>query len=252
MKQPWKERLYAAYVSSGQVSDLDVDPTIYFAPRQPYIQMVIETHLPPSKDSRILDLGCGHGAYLYFLHKAGYRNIHGVDVSAEQIALAQRLGLAAVKQADIGTYLTSVENNSVDVVLLMDILEHLTRQELFDMLDEVFRILKPDGKCISHVPNAAGLFGATVRYSDLTHELAFTPKSVQQAFTTVGFHSIGCFEDKPIPHSAISVVRRLLWELGAFPFRLLLAAETGGSLSSVLSQNMLITAIKPDFVNPTS
>jgi SAM-dependent methyltransferase len=243
MKQPWKDRLYAAYVSSGQAKNFHLEPTEHFAPRQPYIQRLIRKYVPPNKNIRILDLGCGHGAFLYFLQQAGYQEIHGVDVSAEQVTLAHKLGISSVEQQDIALYLTSVDDETVDVVFLMDVLEHLTRPELFDILDGVFRILRPGGKCIAHVPNAAGLYGMQVRYGDLTHEITFTPQSAQQAFSCVGFQPIQCYEDKPVIHGPISIVRWLLWKLGTLPSRLLLAAETGDTVF-ILSQNMLITAVK--------
>ena len=81
---------------------------------------------------------------------------------AEQVELAQRLGVPEVQQDDFNSYLECAEASSLNVVLLMDVLEHLTRSELFDTLDEVFRILKPGGRCIAHVPNAEGL----VRHAD--------------------------------------------------------------------------------------
>lgn len=245
MKPPWKNRLYAAYVSSGQTNDFHVEPARHFAPRRPYIQGVIRQHITPNKNIRILDLGCGHGAFLYFLQQAGYRNIQGVEASPEQVALAHRFGITAVEQKDIGLYLATVKDETADVVLLIDVLEHLTRQELFDMLDEVFRILHPGGKCIVHVPNASGLYGMQVRYGDLTHEMAFTPQSARQVFSTVGFHHIQCFEDKPVVHGVVSFIRRLLWNWGTLPARLLLAAETGGA-AFIMSQTMLLSALKPN------
>jgi 2-polyprenyl-3-methyl-5-hydroxy-6-metoxy-1,4-benzoquinol methylase len=245
MKQQWKDRLYAAYVSSGQAADSHTEPARHFAPRQSYIQRLIRQHISQNRNTRILDLGCGHGAFLYFLQQAGYQDIHGVDVSHEQVALANRFGISAIEQQEIGLFLATFEDETVDVVLLMDVLEHLTRGELFDMLDDVFRILRPGGKCIAHVPNASGLYGMQVRYGDLTHELAFTPRSAQQALLTVGFHHVQCFEDQPVVHGVVSAVRSLLWNLGTGPSRLLLAAETGGR-SFILSQNMLITALKPN------
>jgi 2-polyprenyl-3-methyl-5-hydroxy-6-metoxy-1,4-benzoquinol methylase len=245
MKNAWKDRLYEAYVSSGQANGSHLEPSRHFATRQPYIQRVIRQHITPNRNIRILDLGCGHGAFLYFLQQAGYQDIHGVDVSAEQVEVANRFGIPGVEQQEIGSYLTTVEDETVDVVLLMDVLEHVARPELFDMLDEVFRILRPGGKCIVHVPNASGLYGMQVRYGDLTHELAFTPRSAQQAFSTVGFRHIHCSEDRPIIHGIVSAARWLLWRLGTVPSRLLLAAETGAT-SFILSQNMLVTALKPD------
>ena len=129
------------------------------------------------------------------------------------------------------------------MVLLIDVIEHLTRQELFDTLEEVYRILKPGGRCIAHVPNAEGLYGMRIRYGDLTHESAFTPKSAQQLFTTLGFRSVECFEDKPVMHNLKSLVRRIIWDVFTIIPRLLLTAETGET-KFVLSQNMLMVAVK--------
>jgi SAM-dependent methyltransferase len=244
MKQPWKDRLYAAYVSSGRSAILYEDPSKYFLPRKPYIQRVIHNCLPPSKSIQILDLGCGYGAFIYFLQQAGYWNIQGIDCSSEQVELAKRLGITGIDQMEISSYLMSVKNETFDVVLLMDVLEHFTRQELFDILDDVLRILRPGGKCIGHVPNAAGLFGMQVRYGDLSHEMAFTPGSINQVFSIVGFDQIQCFEEKPVIHGIVSAIRWLLWNIGSFPSRVMLAAETGGT-DFVLSQNILFTSTKP-------
>jgi 2-polyprenyl-3-methyl-5-hydroxy-6-metoxy-1,4-benzoquinol methylase len=148
-----------------------------------------------------------------------------------------------VQQADLNICLECTQSSSVGVVLLMDVIEHLTRAELFDTLDEVFRILKPGGRCIAHVPNAEGLFGMRIRYGDLTHENAFTPKSAQQVFRTIGFEEVICHEDRPVAHNLKSLVRRIIWDVFTLVPRLLLTAETGET-RFVLSQNMLIVAVK--------
>jgi hypothetical protein len=148
-----------------------------------------------------------------------------------------------VKRQGLEDYLESVDTETVDVVVLMDVLEHLTRQELFDILDQVFRVLRPDGRCIASMPNAEGLFGMRVRYGDLTHETAFTPRSANQAFSSVGFRTVQCSEVRPVRHGLVSTVRWLLWHLGTLPSRVLLAAETG-EVSFILSQTMYAVALK--------
>jgi cyclopropane fatty-acyl-phospholipid synthase-like methyltransferase len=40
------------------------------------------------RSARILDLGCGHGVFIYFHREAGYTNVVGVDKSPEQVAEA--------------------------------------------------------------------------------------------------------------------------------------------------------------------
>ena len=66
-----------------------------------------------------------------------------------------------------------------------------------------------------------------IRYGDFTHELAFTPKSASQVFRVAGFREVRCFEDKPRVHGLTSLARRIIWDVGTLPSRLLLAAETG-------------------------
>jgi 2-polyprenyl-3-methyl-5-hydroxy-6-metoxy-1,4-benzoquinol methylase len=240
--QTWKERLYNAYVSSGQAGDR-ATPQSLLSSRAPSIESIIARHIPADKSSRIVDLGCGHGAFLYFLKESGYDDLQGVDVSAEQVELAHQLGIHQVEQGELAAFLDGTDSSSVDVVLLMDVLEHLTMPELFETLDEVFRILAPGGRCIAHVPNAEGLFGMRIRYGDLTHENSFTPQSMRQLFATIGFSAVESHEDRPPMHGLKSIIRRILWDIGTLLFRILLTAETGQT-RFVLSQNMLVVAVK--------
>ncbi len=83
----------------------------------------------------------------------------------------------------------------------------------------------------------------SVRYGDLTHEHAFTESSLRQIFRTLGFGDVRCFEDRPIVHGITSLARRVLWEAGSLPFRILFAAETGRT-RVILSQNLSFVAQK--------
>ncbi len=237
--QNWKKRLYDSYVTSGQGGS---SATQDFAPRRPYIEQIISRHVPADRTSRIFDAGCGDGVVLYFLKKAGYTNIAGVDVSAEMVALAHSAGVAEVAQGEMLPALTSLPEGSLDVLFIMDVLEHLDRDELFNVCDASRRALKTGGRLIVHVPNAGGIFGSSIRYGDLTHELAFNPSSMRQLLSTTGFTDIACHEEKPVAHGLKSLIRAVLWAVCSFPFRVLNVAETG-QFRVVLSRNMLATAI---------
>ena len=237
----WKDTVYQSYVSSGHVPDAGNSAEEYFRGRRAFFEAIIRSHFPSDRAARILDIGCGHGALPYFLYRAGYSNVRGVDGSREQVELARRLGITGVEYGEALGFLHNFENASAEAICLFDVLEHLTRQEAFDLLEEVRRVLSPGGRCIGHVPNAAGIFGSRIRYGDLSHEQAFTASSLSQMFRSLGFSEVRCFEDKPIVHGATSAVRRILWQLGTVPFRLLSAAETG-SFGVILSQNVLFVA----------
>ena len=239
----WKAHLYQSYVSSGQVQDSHTTAAEHFRAPRAHLTSIIRRHFPADRQNPIVDIGCGHGALLYFLREAGYKNVRGVDTSAEQVELAQRLGVSGVECGDAMAFLGGLADGSIGVVCLFDVMEHLTRPEAFALAHEVSRVLTPDGCCIGHVPNAEGLFGMRIRYGDLTHEQAFTEKSVGQMFRSLGFRDVNCFEDKPVAHGLKSLARRVIWETGTLPFRLLLTAETGTS-GFILSQNFLFVARK--------
>lgn len=125
----------------------------------------------------------------------------------------------------------------------MDILEHLEKQEVLNLLDHVHRVLTDKGILIIHVPNGAGVFGSKVRYGDFTHQSAYTSKSIHQILYACCFQSIQVFEDKPTIHGIKSFIRYALWHILTIPFRLLLIAENG-TTNHILSQNMLVKAEK--------
>ena len=239
--QDWRQRLYESYVSTGQSASKVSKSSRLDVADFPYYKRLLPL-LRGNKSSEIADLGCGHGALLYCLRQWGYSNLSGVDVSAEQVKEAHRLGVVEVEAGDLLEWLKK-QAVRLDVVFLMDVAEHMMRQELFDLLDAILVSLREGGQLIMHVPNASGLFGMSVRYGDLTHENAFTPRSVAQGLSACGFTEIEVREDKPVVHNVKSSMRRMLWEIGTIFPKLLYAAETG-NFPNVLTQNMLVTAIK--------
>lgn len=246
MKKNWEERVYARYVTTGNLPN-QADPNLLFGQNQPYIKKTIREHFPKNKAARILELACGAAPFLYFLKKEGYSNLTGIDISPQQVSLAHAIGLRdEVHQDNIVSFLNMQSSNRYDVIILFDILEHFAPAEQFEVLDKAFARLTPQGKCILHVPNADGVFGSRVRYSDITHKTAFTNRSITQLLRTIGFTQIQCFEDKPIPHSLFSVIRRGLWEIFAMGQVFILAIETGNlhRHQYIFSQNMLVVAQK--------
>lgn len=240
----FKKHLYDHYVSSGQAGRKEINtPQVFFANNKFFIQSLINKHLKYiPKTARIVDVGCGHGSYIYFLEQNRFTNVYGFDISKEQIDLGKQLGVKNIENKSIQEFLEH-DKNDTDIFLMMDILEHLTKQEIFELLTNLFTKLSKNGQIIIHVPNAEGIFGVRIRYGDLTHELAFTPKSIQQLLYTVGFSQIKFYEDKPVVHGFVSIIRRFLWNFLSLYPRLLLMAETG-EIHFVLSQNMTIVAKK--------
>lgn len=237
----WQSKLYEAYVSTGQsTAGGDAGP-MRLSDYPQYVDL-IRRYLPKDRGIRIADLACGHGALIFCLREMGYRNVEGIDISPEQVALAHRRGIHEVGEGNIAGHLAG-KDKTYDVVLLMDILEHLDEPSVMNVLQLVSGSLRDQGMAVIHVPNAEGRFGMRIRYGDFTHRLCFTPQSMRQVLSATGLTGVEIYEDKPVVHGIRSLVRRVLWDVLTLPDRLLLLAETGAS-GHVLSQNMLVVARK--------
>jgi SAM-dependent methyltransferase len=235
----FKQRLYERYLTEHVGSSAETIE-VALSSRGPYMRRMIASWLPPDKSSRILDLGCGYGAILHFLREAKYLNTTGVDVSPEQIDTARQLGFEDVHCQDLRGFLDHVQAGTYHAVIAFDILEHFTKPELLDLLDELHRVLVPGGRLIVHAPNGEGIFSGTILNGDLTHELAFTRSSLHQLAGATRFRLVAVKEDVPIVHGLRSLVRNLIWRCGSFFFRVLTVAETGsGFRDKPLSENLL-------------
>ena len=93
----------------------------------------------------ILDIGCGYGRTLDELYQAGYHNLIGMDFSKGMIERGRAqypyLDLR-VKENDSIT----LPDQSVDAVILFAVLTCITEnKKQTDLINEIYRILKPGG-----------------------------------------------------------------------------------------------------------
>lgn len=110
----------------------------------------IKTKNPKS----ILDVGCGDGFYLHLLCALFPKaNIIGIDKDKNALRSAS-INLKdknlKLKHGDI--YNLNFANNSFDIVLASEILEHLIDD--FKGLKEIHRVLRPGGLLLTSVPHA--------------------------------------------------------------------------------------------------
>ena len=106
---------------------------------------------PNRKDIRILEVGCGIGANLWFLAREGF-NTYGIDGS--QIAIEQAKsylageGLVADIQKGDAMYLP-YPDLTFDAVIDVECIYANSLVDSEKILNEVYRVLKPDGAIFS-------------------------------------------------------------------------------------------------------
>jgi SAM-dependent methyltransferase len=102
--------------------------------------------------SRVLNVGVGVGGFEAFMRQAGC-DIFSLDPSEGAVrALRERLGMDAAHALVGYSQAMPFPDATFDVVVMSEVLEHLDDVTLSATIEEVRRVLKPDGRFIGTVP----------------------------------------------------------------------------------------------------
>lgn len=222
----FKDRFYRNYTST-HITGRKGEATLERFQREfPTWDRHFGSLLSSDRAARILDVGCGRGGLVYWLQQRGYRNASGIDLSAEQVDTARRLGIPNVQQADVAEFLAG-RRDHYDALILRDVLEHFTRDEIVEVLEICRSAIRPGGVVIVQVPNAESPFFGRIRYGDFTHETAFSLSSINQLFNVIGFDDARVYSTDPPVTGARSFLRHLLWTAVKALYHVLVFAELG-------------------------
>jgi 2-polyprenyl-3-methyl-5-hydroxy-6-metoxy-1,4-benzoquinol methylase len=165
----------------------------------------------PASVETVIEIGCGEGSTLAWLksqNRAKYTI--GIETSSDAAAKASNV-VDEIYVADISIDEEVIEANRMraDVVLLLDVLEHLREPQ--KALTKIQQLVKPDGIIIASIPNIRSikvllplvLFGK-FEYTDSgildrTHVVFFTKKSIIKLF-----HGCGLLNLKIKPNGALN------------------------------------------------
>jgi len=129
-------------------------------------------------DGTVVDIGAGYG---YFLNNVDSDRRIAVDRSP--------VPLSAI-DSDVGSLIGDASNlplasDSADVVMVSNVLEHLTVPEIRTALEECQRVLAADGTLLVVSPNFA--LAPRQYFDDFTHETILTHRSLADLLTLGGF-----------------------------------------------------------------
>jgi len=194
-KYKYRTLLYADYNSHLEDVALIKDKVREKKLISKYFKVNYLPHFPDEKEISIVDIGCGKGAYLSACIENGYLNVRGVDLSESNVEYCNnnRIPCSLVDGYDF------LEENpgKFDIILFTDVIEHLLKDELIEMIAVMREALRENGIIIVKTNNLSNPFtGAAVRYSDFTHETGFTEQSLRQVFRAMGFTNINIYGAK--------------------------------------------------------
>jgi SAM-dependent methyltransferase len=207
----------------------------WFIGRRQLFGKIINSLVLP-QNANILDIGSSTGTNLRMLADLGQTNMKGLDMSPEAKDFCAEKGLAEVLLGGIRNI--PYEDNSVDLALATDVIEHVDEDDL--ALIEIFRILKPGGYLLLTVPAFQGLWGIQDDVSQ--HKRRYRKKGFNDLVKSTGFKIEKSYYFNYILFVPIWITRVLLKI-----FRPSLRAET--DINSKLINSILLKIFTADILS---
>ena len=113
---------------------------------------------------KVLEIGFGNGSFLKYAESRGW-DITGTEVNEGLVSIAKSKGFKAL-QAD---NLASVKDNTFDLVIAFDVLEHIAQDKIVGFLAEIRRVLNDGGVFLARFPNGNSPFSLVYQNGDITH-----------------------------------------------------------------------------------
>jgi 2-polyprenyl-3-methyl-5-hydroxy-6-metoxy-1,4-benzoquinol methylase len=112
---------------------------------------IIEELIPDGRQRKAIDLGCGSGYFCEVLSNRGW-SVMAVDTDPVNVETARRF----VSEASLGdaiSVLSGLPQDHFDLILALEIIEHMPREYGEKLLEEIWRVLRPGGKLLLSTPN---------------------------------------------------------------------------------------------------
>ena len=140
------------------------------------------------KDKSVLDIACGTGFGVDILSKSGASSVLGVDIDQSAISYAvENYGSDKVKFVSGSAESIEAPDNSFDVIVSFETIEHLEDELRSKYLDELFRTLKPDGVLLLSTPNKQITSPWQDKPNNPFHILEYTKEMLKKEVEKHGF-----------------------------------------------------------------
>lgn len=148
---------------------------------------------------RLLDVGCSYGQFLKLAHNHGW-DVYGIEPSKNASEyIKNNLGLKNIHRNNLKDI--NFSPDYFDVITLWNVLDHLPDPR--EQLNEMFRIIKPEGLLFLRIPNftfqktafrTASFFDSLFSLQDrlsrkvsVFHLYCFSPASIKNLLHVAGF-----------------------------------------------------------------
>jgi ubiquinone/menaquinone biosynthesis C-methylase UbiE len=151
-------------------------------------------------ESVVVDLGCGMGRIALYIAPL-CKTLWAVDVSEQMLGyarkrMAEQANVRYARCAD--TRVPDIADATVDFLYSIIVLQHLEREDAFNLVRDVYRMLTPGGKALLTWPNLLddGFLESFLAYADKGESTnpararIYTTTELQRLLPAAGFSSV--------------------------------------------------------------
>lgn len=142
----------------------------------------------------VYEAATGPGILQSWLASEGFHEVHGSDFSKAEADLAKETN-PRIEHADSLVHLASFPDDHFDVVVALDFLEHLQREDFRKWLSISHAKLKPGGVLVMRGPNGDSPLVGLNLFNDITHVWCYTSTCLKVLHGLAGFQGIRFQDD---------------------------------------------------------
>src|SRR5205823_1984337 len=179
---------YVAETTSAGGSSAYADFEEVFRGPEERVRTLLEPYVELLRDHEpVLDVGCGRGELLQLLDEAGVE-ARGIDIDSGMVERARANGLR-VERAGAVSYLGSQPAGALGAVVAIQVIEHLSYEDLQRLFELGRRALAPGGLLVAETINPHSLPAFKTFWVDPTHRAPIFPEVASALALIHGFTS---------------------------------------------------------------
>lgn len=151
--------------------------------------------------ANILEIGFGSGALMSWLKDQGAK-VCGIELQPNLMLAAEKNGFKTYQS------LLDVPVRSFQIVIALDVFEHIERDTFDDYLANIHGILVDDGSLVARFPNCQSPSGVFTQYGDHTHVSYLSVPIFNHHANTAGLILVNSFEGLAVEIYSQGLLRR--------------------------------------------
>lgn len=133
----------------------------------------------------VLELGYGNGGLMSYFRDRG-ATVVGVEINKELVDIARKNNFVTYTIDDFFKF----SELKFDLIIAIDVLEHIEKEDLKDMVGLYFNQLNKGGHFFARFPNGDSPFGLRNQNGDITHRVQIGSELIKQLFLSLDAKNI--------------------------------------------------------------